>query len=89
VVAFAGDGCFLMTVRSSATAVQFDIPLVASSSTRHVRHDSYAPGEPLSEAGLGDRPEESIFAALAKAYGGHGEARRSGPKILPARLSAR
>ena len=49
VVAFAGDGDFLMTGQEFATAVQYELPIiVVRRRQRHVRHHPHAPGAPLS-----------------------------------------
>ena len=45
VVAFCGDGDFLMTGQEFATAVQYDLPLIVDRRRqRHVRHHPHAPG---------------------------------------------
>ena len=56
VVAFAGDGDFLMTGQEFATAVQYDLPvIIVIVGQRHVRHHPHAPGAPLSRPGGRDR----------------------------------
>jgi acetolactate synthase-1/2/3 large subunit len=74
VVCFAGDGCFLMTGQELATAVQYGInviTLVANNSmygTIRMHQERHFPGR-VSGSGLVN-PD---FAALARAYGAHGE----------------
>ena len=49
VVAFAGDGCFLMNGQEFATAVQYDAPLVVIvDRQRAIRHHPHASGARLS-----------------------------------------
>ena len=49
VVAFCGDGDFLMTAQELATSVQYEAPIVVVvDEQRHVRHDPDAPGAHLS-----------------------------------------
>lgn len=73
VVAFAGDGCFLMTGQELATAVQNDLAvtvLVINNEVYGVIRDHQRrefPGRPVA-TGL----RNPDFAALARAYGAHG-----------------
>ena len=65
VVAFAGDGDFLMTGQEFATAVQYELPIiVVARRQRHVRHHPHAPGAPLSRPRDGDRPAKPGFRRL-------------------------
>jgi acetolactate synthase-1/2/3 large subunit len=74
VVAFAGDGCFLMNGQEFATAVQYDIPIVVIVvnngiyGTIRMHQEREYPGR-VSGTDL----KNPDFAALARAYGGHGE----------------
>jgi len=74
VVCFAGDGCFLMTGQEFATAVQHELPviwLIANNGmygTIRMHQERDYPGR-VSGTEL-NNPD---FAALARAYGGHGE----------------
>ena len=73
VVAFAGDGDFMMTGQEFATAVQYDLPVViviADNSmygTIRMHQERHYPGRVIA-TGL-HNPD---FAALARAYGGFG-----------------
>ena len=74
VVCVAGDGDFLMTGQELATAAQYRLPVIwLSRQQPHVRHDPHAPGARLSRPGVGTDLQNPDFAALARAYGGHGE----------------
>jgi acetolactate synthase I/II/III large subunit len=74
VVAFAGDGCFLMTGQELATAAQYDARVIWCV----VNNGMYGTIRMHQER---DYPQRTIgtelrnpdFAALARAYGGHGE----------------
>ena len=56
VVAFAGDGCFLMNGQEFATAVQYGLADHRDRGRqRHVRHDPHAPGARLSRPRLRHR----------------------------------
>ena len=74
VVAFAGDGCFLMTGQELATAMQFDLPLIvivvndASYGAIRAHQDREYPGRTL-----GTDLVNPDFAAFARAFGAHGE----------------
>ncbi|MEZ5812016.1 MAG: thiamine pyrophosphate-binding protein [Rhizobiaceae bacterium] len=104
VVAFAGDGCFLMNGQEFATAVQYGLPIIVIVinngiyGTIRMHQEREYPGR-VSATSL-TNPD---FAALARAYGGHGEtveetadfapaferARQSGkPSIIEIRLDA-
>src|SRR5262249_41043405 len=73
VVAFAGDGDFLMTGQEFATAVQYDLPVmivIADNSmygTIRMHQERHYPGRVIA-TGL----RNPDFAALARAYGGSG-----------------
>ena len=74
VVAFAGDGCLLMTGQEMATAAQYGLKviwIVANNGmlgTIRMHQERDYPGR-VSGTDLGNQD----FAALARAYGGHGE----------------
>ncbi len=74
VVAFAGDGCFLMTGQELATAAQYDLRVVwivvnnGMYGTIRMHQERDYP-----ERVIGTELKNPDFAALARAYGGHGE----------------
>ncbi|MFN4141387.1 thiamine pyrophosphate-binding protein [Aestuariivirga sp.] len=74
VMAFAGDGCFMMNGQEFATAVQYRLPIVVvvvdngMYGTIRMHQEREYPGR-VSATSLVN-PD---FAALARAYGGHGE----------------
>jgi acetolactate synthase I/II/III large subunit len=74
VVCFAGDGCFLMTGQELATAAQYDLPviwIVANNGlygTIRMHQERDYPARVI-----GTELRNPDFAALARAYGGHGE----------------
>ncbi|RST84472.1 thiamine pyrophosphate-binding protein [Aquibium carbonis] len=74
VIAFAGDGCFLMNGQEFATAVQYDLPIVVVVvnngiyGTIRMHQEREYPGRTVATDLV--NPD---FAALARAYGGHGE----------------
>ena len=74
VVAFAGDGCFLMNGQEFATAVQYDLPIIAvivdngMYGTIRMHQEREYPGR-VSATHL----KNPDFAAYAKAFGGYGE----------------
>ena len=74
VIAFAGDGCFMMNGQEFATAVQYGIPLIviildnSMYGTIRMHQEREYPGR-ISATSL-NNPD---FAAYAKAFGGHGE----------------
>ncbi len=90
VVAFAGDGCFMMTGQEFATAVQYDLPVIiivldnAMLGTIRMHQETHYPGRVVA-TGL----RNPDFAALAKAYGGHGETVKTTDEFLPAFRRAR
>jgi len=74
VVAFAGDGCFLMNGQEFATAVRYKLPIIvivvnnSMYGTIRMHQERDYPGR-QSATGL-TNPD---FAAYARAFGGHGE----------------
>lgn len=74
VVAFAGDGCFMMNGQELATAMQYDLPIIvivvnnSMYGTIRMHQEREYPGR-VSATDL-KNPE---FAELARAYGAHGE----------------
>jgi acetolactate synthase-1/2/3 large subunit len=74
VIAFAGDGCFMMHGQELATAVQFDIPLIiivvnnGMYGTIRMHQEREYPGRIMSTD-----LKNPDFAALARAYGASGE----------------
>jgi acetolactate synthase-1/2/3 large subunit len=74
VVAFAGDGDFLMNGQEFATAVQYDAPVIvvvpdnSMYGTIRMHQEREYPGRVSAT-----RLKNPDFAALARAYGGHGE----------------
>ncbi|WFP73305.1 thiamine pyrophosphate-binding protein [Mesorhizobium sp. WSM4906] len=74
VVAFAGDGCFLMNGQEFATAVQYGLPIIIVV----VNNGIYGTIRMHQEREYPNRVvatdlKNPDFAALARAYGGHGE----------------
>ncbi len=74
VVAFAGDGCFLMTGQELATAAQYDARVIWCV----VNNGMYGTIRMHQERDypqriIGTELKNPDFAALARAYGGHGE----------------
>jgi acetolactate synthase I/II/III large subunit len=74
VVAFAGDGCFLMTGQELATAVQYDLSVVVVV----VNNNSYGTIRMHQEHSFPGRIYGTLlrnpdFGAFARAFGGHGE----------------
>ena len=90
VICFAGDGCFMMHGQEFATAVQYRLPLIAlvinngMYGTIRMHQEREYPGR-VSATAL-DNPD---FAALARAYGGHGEIVRATEEFGPAFERAR
>jgi acetolactate synthase-1/2/3 large subunit len=74
VVAFAGDGCFLMNGQEFATAVQYGAAIVvvvvdnAQYGTIRMHQERDYPGRVV-----GTQLQNPDFALYAKAFGGHGE----------------
>ncbi|MBD0414689.1 thiamine pyrophosphate-binding protein [Oryzicola mucosus] len=90
VVAFAGDGCFLMNGQEFATAVQYGLPIIVllinngTYGTIRMHQEREYPGR-VSGTDL-INPD---FAALARAYGGHGETVEATEDFAPAYERAR
>ncbi|WP_029030332.1 thiamine pyrophosphate-binding protein [Salinarimonas rosea] len=74
VVAFAGDGCFLMNGQEFATAVQHDLAILVvvvdngMYGTIRMHQEREYPGRVVATA-----LQNPDFAAYARAFGGHGE----------------
>lgn len=74
VVAFAGDGCFLMNGQEFATAMQYDLPIIVividngMYGTIRMHQEKAYPGR-IAATTL----RNPDFAAYARTFGGHGE----------------
>ncbi len=85
VIAFAGDGCFLMNGQEFATAVQYDLPLIVvvidngAYGTIRMHQERHYPGRVV-----GTSLRNPDFAAYARAFGGHGERVENTADFLPA-----
>jgi acetolactate synthase I/II/III large subunit len=85
VVAFAGDGDFLMNGQEFATAVQYDLPIVVlvidngMYGTIRMHQERHYPGR-VSATAL----KNPDFAAYARAFGGHGERVERTAEFAPA-----
>jgi acetolactate synthase-1/2/3 large subunit len=85
VVAFAGDGCFLMNGQEFATAVQYGLPLIVivadngmyGTIRMHQERD-------YPERVVGTALKNPDFAVYAKAFGGHGERVEATEEFWPA-----
>ena len=90
VIAFAGDGCFLMNGQEFATAVQYGLPIVVIVvnngiyGTIRMHQEREYPGRVVATD-----LKNPDFAALAKAYGGHGETVVKTAEFAPAFERAR
>ncbi len=90
VVAFAGDGCFLMNGQEFATAVQYELPILVlvidngMYGTIRMHQEREYPGR-VSATAL----KNPDFAAYARAFGGHGETVRETAEFAPALARAR
>ncbi|MDF1609615.1 thiamine pyrophosphate-binding protein [Hoeflea sp. YIM 152468] len=90
VVAFAGDGCFMMHGQEFATAVQHKLPIIvvvvnnSMYGTIRMHQERDYPGR-VSATDL-TNPD---FSALARAYGGHGETVVTTAEFAPAFERAR
>lgn len=90
VIAFAGDGCFLMNGQEFATAVQYDIPIIVVVvnngiyGTIRMHQEREYPGRVVATD-----LKNPDFAALARAYGGHGETVEKTEEFAPAFERAR
>ncbi|WOH63957.1 thiamine pyrophosphate-binding protein [Bradyrhizobium sp. BWA-3-5] len=85
VVAFAGDGCFLMNGQEFATAVQYDAAIIvividnAQYGTIRMHQERDYPGRVI-----GTQLRNPDFALYAKAFGGHGEQVERTEEFAPA-----
>ena len=85
VVAFAGDGCFLMTGQEFATAVQYGLDVVVivvdngMYGTIRMHQERHYPGRVTGTALA--NPD---FAAYARAFGGYGETVEATAEFAPA-----
>ena len=85
VVAFSGDGDFLMNGQEFATAAQYDLPIVVvvvdngMYGTIRMHQEREYPGR-ISATAL----RNPDFAALARAFGGYGETVEETSEFLPA-----
>lgn len=74
VIAFAGDGCFLMSGQEFATAVQYDLPIIVvvidngMYGTIRMHQEREYPSRVVAT-----ELRNPDFAAYARAFGGHGE----------------
>ncbi|WP_026186501.1 thiamine pyrophosphate-binding protein [Ensifer sp. BR816] len=90
VICFAGDGCFLMHGQEFATAVRYSLPIIVLVinngiyGTIRMHQERDYPGR-VSATDL-TNPD---FAALARAYGGHGETVERTEEFAAAFLRAR
>ena len=90
VICFAGDGCFLMNGQEFATAVQYELPIIVIVvnngiyGTIRMHQEREYPGR-VSGTDL----KNPDFAALARAYGGHGETVETTAEFAPAFERAR
>jgi acetolactate synthase-1/2/3 large subunit len=85
VVCFAGDGCFLMSGQELATARQYGAKILVLV----VNNSSYGTIRMHQEREYpkrvwGTAIENPDFAALARAYGGHGETVNATEDFMPA-----
>jgi acetolactate synthase-1/2/3 large subunit len=84
-VSFSGDGCFLMNGQEFATAVQYGLPIVCIVidngvyGTIRMHQERRFPGR-VSATNL----RNPDFAAMARAYGGHGETIERTEEFAPA-----
>ena len=85
VVSFSGDGCFLMNGQEFATAVQYNLPIVcvvidnSNFGTIRMHQERRFPGRVSAT-----RLRNPDFAAIARAYGGHGETVEKTAEFAPA-----
>ncbi|HEV2900170.1 MAG TPA: thiamine pyrophosphate-binding protein [Pseudaminobacter sp.] len=90
VICFAGDGCFLMNGQEFATAVQYDLPIIVIVvnngiyGTIRMHQEREYPGRVVATD-----LKNPDFAALARAYGGHGETVETTAEFAPAFERAR
>src|SRR4030088_1211480 len=85
VIAFAGDGDFLMTGQEFATAVQYGLPIIVlvvdngMYGTIRMHQERQIPGRVV-----GTQLQNPDFALYAKAFGGHGERVERTEQFAPA-----
>jgi acetolactate synthase I/II/III large subunit len=85
VVAFAGDGCFMMSSQELATAMQYALPVIfivvnnAQYGTIRMHQERHYPNR-VHGTGL-TNPD---FAAYARAFGAHGELVETTAQFMPA-----
>jgi len=85
VIAYAGDGCFLMNGQEFATAVQHDLAIVVivvdngQYGTIRMHQENHYPGRVVAT-----RLRNPDFAAYARAFGGHGERVETTADFFPA-----
>ncbi|MBN3765118.1 thiamine pyrophosphate-binding protein [Burkholderia sp. Ac-20365] len=85
VVAFAGDGCFMMSSSEIATAMQYDLPVIfivvnnSQYGTIRMHQERHYPNR-VHGTGL-TNPD---FAAFAKSFGAHGETVERTEDFMPA-----
>jgi len=85
VIVFAGDGCFLMHGNEFATAVQYNIPVIivvidnGMYGTIRMHQERTYPHRVI-----GTDLKNPDFAAMARAFGGHGETVRTTEDFQPA-----
>ncbi|MEY3080146.1 MAG: hypothetical protein RJA94_131 [Pseudomonadota bacterium] len=90
VMAFAGDGCFMMNGQEFATMMQYDLPVIVvvvdngMYGTIRMHQEREYPGR-ISATAL----KNPDFAALARSYSGHGETVRNTAEFGPALARAR
>ncbi|KPF51668.1 thiamine pyrophosphate-binding protein [Rhizobium sp. AAP116] len=90
VICFAGDGCFMMHGQEFATAIRYNLPIItlvinnSMYGTIRMHQEREYPGR-VSATDL-TNPD---FAALANAFGGHGETVEKTEDFAPAFLRAR
>jgi len=85
VVAFAGDGCFMMTVQELATAIQHGIAIIVivvnngMYGTIRMHQERTYP-----DRAIGTELVNPDFAALARSFGAHGEVVETTDAFMPA-----
>jgi acetolactate synthase-1/2/3 large subunit len=89
IVAFAGDGCFLMNGQEFATAIRYNLPIIvivldnSMFGTIRMHQELHYPGRVI-----GTDLSNPDFAAYARAFGGHGESVRKTSELVSAFRSA-
>lgn len=90
VIAFAGDGCFLMHGQEFATAVQYDLPIIVvivdngMYGTIRMHQERDYPARVI-----GTSLRNPDFAGYARSFGGHGERVENTDEFAPALARAR